>query len=986
MSETLYSRKDFEKQKRRIDIYNQQKEGKTTVKMPFTIFSNQLKVDTEKFLNHAIDSDKVGGSAPIFVYENFLYRNKLEYTLLKFNILVDRYASIPQFESYLYDLLDILINKPLPKVTLDDFVVGNTIQDIVLFGRVNFWFTPITGVAEFFFNNTNVQEINTKDILEIMKEIQLIVGSSPNYPFFDEFIEELNTIEEKEKIMETEFYQRCLFRRNFQPKEIKSVGEVENQLGEGGFAVVEMCKLNDEVKELKKERREYILYKQRNEKEHKMLKDHLHKKAEEVEKVMDGIKAEKEKKEKAKLEQQNQTNFSQIANTIPSNINVSGSTNLMKFNPLETPKLPKSKSNIETKKTDYSKSLGIASQGTIGACSIFSSLPDVPITQSLTQTKRVVKNTRRPSKKKNQTIENETPSTEENKNENFDELKKAMDEKKEKEKAKSEPQNQTNFSQIANTIPSNINVSGSTNLMKFNTSETPKLPKSKSNIKTNKTDLSKTLGIASQGPIGDSPIFPALPNVPIAQSVTQTKKVKNTKRPSPKKNQTIENETQSTEENKNENFDESKKAMDENKEKKEKTYSVAVKKMLNGDLTKEKTPEEKYNICCFLREHHALMLLYDQPRIVKVYGSLGAIGEEKRNGIVMKKYRGTFAGYRNTLLEKYPKKSLLEINFELSLLQIYDILTAALTLSQSQIIFRDYKSENILIDDNYRCVLSDFGTAKTMPVEEQAKGSSETVVKNSDVVQTSVGSGLNVFDDCLVVNDLLSVTMILADFLLKKGALFENIYKTTTVARTEGEEIGTRKYDMKVAQSAMNESTELLKDQNMDQLGVEKEFTKFLQKAIVMITNKYEKATYFMLELVRQEAMRWLIQTNDRIYKNLEITDPMKSWYKIIQEALDWFEEVWRKDKRFNAPFNLEDLQYMMETKDIKMTIIYDFFEFMKALLYNSMEIKEKEERKERLLKCVKLMNYMLSYHFVDKIYHGHILGILRDVISFLKE
>ena len=173
-------------------------------------------------------------------------------------------------------------------------------------------------------------------------------------------------------------------------------------------------------------------------------------------------------------------------------------------------------------------------------------------------------------------------------------------------------------------------------------------------------------------------------------------------------------------------------------------------------------------------------------------------------------------------------------------------------------------------------------------------------------------------------------------------------------------------------------------------------------------------------------------------YYLLEKTNPIIACHEVINQGLEWYEDVWLSDRRFNQPFQREYVinglsriidadivegcyfeefhkeqaeiaasKLVLEEDDNEDTLeekqtnylnqdhhfdttrehlrtIYYFIEMMKTLMFNCFEITDKMEQHERLKQCYYYIQLMLSYQFVDKNYRESTLFILDDIVTIL--
>ena len=103
------------------------------------------------------------------MYQGIEYHNRLPFTLIKFHVNLMKFSSIPQFECYLFDLLHLICTKPLPRVSLEDFFVGKSRCELLIFGEIRYLFQPTVEAVECFQNNNEEYKIQMEDVVTMMK-------------------------------------------------------------------------------------------------------------------------------------------------------------------------------------------------------------------------------------------------------------------------------------------------------------------------------------------------------------------------------------------------------------------------------------------------------------------------------------------------------------------------------------------------------------------------------------------------------------------------------------------------------------------------------------------------------------------------------------------------------------------------------------------------------------------------------------------------
>ena len=211
------------------EIYNQIKYHVTIDynKTEVTIENNPFDFTTLQFDYKLLENHLITITEGKITYKNFYFLNTVKDTIIKSHIVLERYNSLPQFETYLYSLLNIILYKPLPNVTLDDFVVGFDNLRWHPFGIVQLWITPKDEMIDYFRKDSQKRkDITIENIVALLEEIQLIVGMhSSFYDHFEKFIYRVKKMNKKEEIENDEFYKRCKFRCDISTKQITDLGE-----------------------------------------------------------------------------------------------------------------------------------------------------------------------------------------------------------------------------------------------------------------------------------------------------------------------------------------------------------------------------------------------------------------------------------------------------------------------------------------------------------------------------------------------------------------------------------------------------------------------------------------------------------------------------------------------------------------------------------------------------------------------------------------
>ena len=275
-------------------------------------------------------------------------------------------------------------------------------------------------------------------------------------------------------------------------------------------------------------------------------------------------------------------------------------------------------------------------------------------------------------------------------------------------------------------------------------------------------------------------------------------------------------------------------------ETKEQQEYVVVKQSKNS------TP---YHILSFQRECNVISMFYDHPYIAEVYGIV--TNEHEMSGIVMKSYKEDLCHYiERKMIDDNGNslnKIMLEIDFETSLMQIHDILSMFLSLYQANIVYRDYKIQNILVDENNRCRLTDFGTTKLRPEEMRIKRKGKIIDGSLDMndsfplqegeskektriqslkdkfeeyeSNTTIASVGNAMVNYIELNEMVGIAVILSNYLLKEST--RQLFKKYTEelkqqSTTEKQSETNEKSDESTSDQSIEKTNDSTSEQSTD--------------------------------------------------------------------------------------------------------------------------------------------------------------------------
>ena len=118
---------------------------------------------------------------------------------------------------------------------------------------------------------------------------------------------------------------------------------------------------------------------------------------------------------------------------------------------------------------------------------------------------------------------------------------------------------------------------------------------------------------------------------------------------------------------------------------------------------------------------------------------------------------------------------------------------------------------------------------------------------------------------------------------------------------------------------------------------------------------------------------------------------PIISWKTVILDGLDWYDEEWKNYQQLSHLKEPIDLRKSFNQKTFTFEAYHDilkFIEMMKTLAFYVIDNKElfQQDGVERLMKCYRFIQLMLSYHFVDVPYHKKTLDICERIVTIAKE
>ena len=272
------------------------------------------------------------------------------------------------------------------------------------------------------------------------------------------------------------------------------------------------------------------------------------------------------------------------------------------------------------------------------------------------------------------------------------------------------------------------------------------------------------------------------------------------------------------------------------------------------------------------------------------------------------------------------KQTMIEIAFFDSIIQMIDVLTGALSLISIGVVHRDYKAENILMN-NRRCFVSDFGTS--------------LAISESNYARTVFGSPLNFprdyYDQDLdkSANDIYALGLVLSCFYLQKP-LAESV-NTTKVF------IGDQVCELLRKFTCTNERIQTFSNE-------------FIPKIIHMLDDSINKrATWYNVAIIREFLINELKKDN---YNYLPIDDKYNfvTWIDVFKKIMLWINE---KAKQGIIPYvcGMYELKQDVTCKDCVQKMIT----VLNALLFYTSDNDMKEEYKQ----IYRFMHEIYAYHLV---------------------
>ena len=178
----------------------------------------------------------------IIIQKGIGYSMGLSDFLVQHCVILENAQKIPVFEYVMYDLLTLLIEKQnyMPTCQLRDIFKEEEFQQPEPFGKLGY-FIDLTDVdvVDFFSNQQSVvKTININDVISLMKEIQVYVGSNPLYFEYDLFIQRLNKYQSIDEIQNDCYYKLCSKRKVIPEFNEDDFSNIELISNEGGFGIV----------------------------------------------------------------------------------------------------------------------------------------------------------------------------------------------------------------------------------------------------------------------------------------------------------------------------------------------------------------------------------------------------------------------------------------------------------------------------------------------------------------------------------------------------------------------------------------------------------------------------------------------------------------------------------------------------------------------------------------------------------------------------
>ena len=169
------------------------------------------------------------------LYHNFLLSRNLKESIIKHHIVLSSRTKIVHFETLLFSVLNIISEHSLPSYHIDNFFIDEITRNSNIFGTITYipfdtqncsicFNSEINSNLSFQINHSvNNKIVENKNhsneiyqIIQLMKEIEQIVGISETYNLFHQFIEDLenDTIQKIQQIKDHSFYKLCYNRNN----------------------------------------------------------------------------------------------------------------------------------------------------------------------------------------------------------------------------------------------------------------------------------------------------------------------------------------------------------------------------------------------------------------------------------------------------------------------------------------------------------------------------------------------------------------------------------------------------------------------------------------------------------------------------------------------------------------------------------------------------------------------------------------------------
>ena len=270
--------------------------------------------------------------------------------------------------------------------------------------------------------------------------------------------------------------------------------------------------------------------------------------------------------------------------------------------------------------------------------------------------------------------------------------------------------------------------------------------------------------------------------------------------------------------------------------------------------------------------------LKDQPNIVQFIGKADDQTNPNIPLIVMKHYPTTLNKLVDGLSEirKQDKVSrtlrqsytLISLYFEQSLIQMIDIITGALHLVSMNIIHRDYKAENIFIDENNRCFIGDIGSSIAIGFGKVGA----TMVMSE---KYAAPDHQQIADKSL--NDIYSLGLTLSNFFLSQS--FDNM-------PVDSSKMNNR--DKVILSAIKNEINSIPKDQ--------KDLIDFVSKVAQFITffiteDYYNRLGWLEMIHLKRYLIYKLKTMRNKDYVPIKSKYPIQTIESVINHGLNWIEK-----------------------------------------------------------------------------------------------